>query len=449
MEFLGGTPAGMLTTFLVLTAAVFTWTHFVARKDRHAYTLAFVLGSAITGVLFISVNGMLAKGIVSNPFLVAGSVLGIAAAWRFLFGPWGSHLKATVLGTFIFWYGLQMLAKMPPTERLATLLATGIAIIPALIWCLIFLHQHRERLSVVVLTFFSGMLSTAPILFYDLIQRKGIELHFFLFRVAPENLNVSSKAFVSDTIVGVPGIHGTVLVTLVSFLLVGTIEELSKNWVVRKSDRNFFSSIDDVIELSIIAAIGFAFAENVVNPTYFSGFVQNYLIDPPKPLWGIFLGGVLGRAVITNMVHIVSSGLFGYYYGLAFYASPVLRDEENEGRRHPIILLLHRILHVKSETIYYEEKIVEGFLVAIGVHGLFDFLVTLPEVLPGNPQTIGDLLGIGGALGGISLFLVPSLLYTVGGWLLLVYLFNKKENLKEFGHVVDTQVFEQRWRKEG
>lgn len=441
------TPLGRVITFLIVSLIIAAVTRGVTRRVDWNMMLAFTVGSAITVILFWSTRALSIEGTFANPFFVTAFVLAIVAAWRFLFGPWDVGVKATVLGTFTFWYALDMLAGQDPSDRLSTVLATSVAIIPAVIWCIVFLRQHRERLSIVLLTFLAGMLSTAPILFYDFLQRRGLELHAFLFRIVPENFHRSSETFVSDTLVGVPGVHGTVIVTLVSFLLVGVIEELSKNWVVRKSDRNFFSSIDDVIQLSIVAAIGFAFAENVVNPSYFAGFIQNYLISPPQPQWGLFFGGILGRAVLTNMVHIVSSGLFGYYYGLAFFAGPLLREEADSGRRHPLLTALHRVLQVRSETIYAEEKVLEGFLFASIVHGLFDVLVTLPEILPGHPQTFGDLAGMGGVLGSINLIVIPALLYTVGGWLLLVYLFSKKEDLKEFGHIVDTQVFEQERRR--
>ncbi|MBR9703485.1 PrsW family intramembrane metalloprotease, partial [Candidatus Woesearchaeota archaeon] len=207
--------------------------------------------------------------------------------------------------------------------------------------------------SIVVLTFFSGCLSTAPILFYDAVVKNGYELHFFLFRITPESFMNSSRTFVGQALTGTSGIlSASVAVTVVSFVLVGVIEEWSKHWVTRKSDPAYFSSINDVIQLSIIAAIGFAFAENVVNPNYFLAFVKNFLVSTASPDWGMFLGSVFGRSIITNMVHITCSGVLGYFYGLAFFAKPALEDDRAHGRRHLFILFLHRFTGASRIQLY-------------------------------------------------------------------------------------------------
>jgi hypothetical protein len=82
-----------------------------------------------------------------------------------------------------------------------------------------------------------------------------------------------------------------------------------------------------------------------------------------------------------------------------------------------------------------------GLLAAIVLHGVFNFLVTLPDILPDNPQSVADLLGDGapGFLGNIPLLLIPALLYVVGGFWLLTSLFMRKENMVERGHVVSKE----------
>jgi hypothetical protein len=84
-----------------------------------------------------------------------------------------------------------------------------------------------------------------------------------------------------------------------------------------------------------------------------------------------------------------------------------------------------------------------GIMIAIFLHALSNFLVTLPDVLPGNPRTFGELLGspAGSPLHYIALLLIPALVYVVGGFWLLTALFERKENAKERGHVVATEMY--------
>ncbi len=413
-------------------------------KDRYQYFFAFVLGTIVTWILIAFKRSFFETGVGQDPFLMALGITCVVIGWKFLFGPWNATIKATVLGTFLFWVIYAILRFKTHQQLIATGLAAVVAIIPVVVWCKLFLGFHRERLSVVLLAFFAGMLSTVPILFYSELTQRSIELNFFLFKIVPMNYGATSGSFVSQSIFhSVKGTHSVVLMTLVTYLMVGVIEEASKSWVLRHSSKEFFRSIDDALQLAIVVAIGFAFAENLVNPTYFVGFVTDYLITPSSPQWGPFIGSVVGRAILTNMVHIVSTGVAGYFFGLAFFVSPLIRDQFAEGKRHPIIAMMHRMLSVKSEAIYARIQMSLGLLFAIVLHGVFDFTVSLSDILPGHPATIGALLGQppSSFMSGIAITLIPSILYVVGGFWLLSYLFERKEDMKEFGAIVETQSF--------
>jgi hypothetical protein len=422
---------------LVSVAAEFLWP-----KAKY-YVFAFSIGTLVTFILVGFYYMLFDRTVAQDPFFMALGIVCVVIAWRFLFGPWRPKVKATVLGTFILWLGVHMLLKEAPTQRSAHLLATFIAFIPAVIWCMLFLKEHKQRMSLVILMFFSGMLSTAPILFYDALVRHKVELQFFLFKITPENFTRSSNAFVSGNLVGVTGMRSTLIATLISFMIVGLIEEFSKFWVLKKSGRKFFSSIDDVLQLGIIVAIGFAFAENVMNPSYFLAFVSSYLINPAVPQWGAFMGNVLGRAILTNMVHILSTGVLAYFYGKMLFAGPILEEEHNAGKIHPIPLLLHKIFRMPEKMIYKREAIILGLTSAVVLHGMFNFLVTLPDLLPGNPRTIGDVFGSApeSPLHYIALLIIPSLFYVVGGLWILSILFYKKQCMKERGVLVEADTF--------
>ncbi len=435
----GPTKAAIFFTGIGLFGLIAQWIWPHAKN----YVFAFSVGTLATFIL-LGFNHMLFAGTVQqNPFFMALGIVCVLLAWRFLFGPWSPHVKATVIGTFIFWVGVHLYCNEAPSERSARLLATLIALVPAMIWCALFYKEHRQRLSLAVLMFFSGMISTAPILFYDAMVRHGVELHFFLFTIKPENFTRSSNAFVTGNLVGVTGMRSTLIATMISFLLVGLIEEFSKFWVLRSSGRRFFSSIDDVLQLGIIVAIGFAFAENVLNPSYFLAFVQQYLMIPSTPQWGAFIGNVLGRAILTNMVHVLSTGTLAYFYGKLLFAGSLLEEEHKTREHHPIPRILHTVLRLPVKSVFREENMILGIVSAVFLHGLFNFLVTLPDLLPGNPRTLGDLFHAaeGSPLHYVALLIIPSLFYVVGGFWILSILFYKKECMKERGVLVQTDAF--------
>ena len=412
-------------------------------NDRRPYVFfGYLAGSFIAAASMAFTRSL--NQLDGNAFMLAVGVLVIVGLWKFLFGPWNPRIKVAVLGTFVFWIAVDLLQKQDGTaERIAMLLATLVAAIPAAIWCILFLKQHKNKITTVVLTFFAGMLSTAPILFYDHVVRSGYDLHFFLFRITPEHFMRSSKTFVTHALTGQSGvISASVAATIVSFILVGVIEEWSKHWVVKKSDRATFSSITDVIQLSVIAGIGFAFAENVINPSYFIAFIKDYLIRPQVPQFLPFLGSVFGRSIITNMVHITCSGILGYYYGLAFFARPVMEDDRAQGKRHHLVSFIHKTLRVRRVLVFKHVAMMQGLVISMGAHSLFDTMVSLPEVLPGRPQTIGAMLGMSsGPLNMINIVMLAAFIYVFGGWVLLRYLFKKRRDVKEYGQVLNQEVF--------
>jgi uncharacterized membrane protein YidH (DUF202 family) len=396
------------------------------------YVFAALTGTVITFALIGFERSVFSPLSNNDPFVITMGLVCIIVAWQFLFGPWRPPVKAFVLGTFIFWVTIHMLFAASHAERLAQLLAAGIALIPAIVWCMLFLGYHKQRISMVLLMFFSGMLSTAPILLYDKVLRSGLELQFFLFRIVPESFTQTSNTFVSERIGGGPSYQSTIVATFVSFLLVGLIEELSKFWVLKKSGSSSFRSIDDVMQLGIIVAIGFAFAENVLNPNYFLSFVKEHLVGA-SPDWAGFLGNFLGRSILTNMVHIVSTGIFGYYFGLALFSRSYMNEDRKVGKRIFLPRFLHYVLRLPEEEVFQREMALTGMVVAVCLHGVFNFLVTLPSLLPENPRTIGELVDAapGSPLHFIAILIVPALFYVVGGFWLLTTLFSSERNMKE------------------
>ena len=274
------------------------------------------------------------------------------------------------------------------------LLFIVLALIPVLAWIYLFLRHQPENKVRVALTFGAGMFAVIPIfVFQQEIGRIG------------------------DFLASVGG--GAILTIALAALWVGVYEETAKHWIVKKVDDGFFSSIDDAIQYSIIGALGFAFLENIL---YFHSIWNNPLIDNFWFYYGF-------RSMGSMFLHVFASGIFGYYYGVAHFAQPVLQDKLRLGKRFPLIGWLHRVLHLKSETLFHEEKILEGLLLAAVLHGTFDFLMGMSQHYSneGSPMAA-------------QLWLTLAVPFLVGGFFWLTYLLDKKEDHKQYGHVTDERT---------
>lgn len=411
------------------------------RKTHYAFGVA--LGTVLSlGLMQIAGIMLDPEKNLSGHGLALGFLL-LIVTWRMLFGPWDARTKATVLGTFLFWIVFHVLFGEDPTQRTAHLLAIVVALIPAVVWCALFLPYHRERVGTVLCMFFAGMLATAPILFYDALSRRGIDLQFFLFRLTPQSFSQSAQTFVLSEWPHLSMLQINIVSMLVSFLIVGVIEEGSKFWVLRSTGEQLVTSIDDVLQLAILVAIGFAFAENINSSGYFVTFVRDYLVSPDKADWLSFAGNVAGRSVLTSMVHIVSTGVCGYFFGLALFAGPYLQEGENGGRRNFLLDWAQRFFGVSRKTVFRRSMIAVGYTIAVVLHASSNFMVSLPDALPGNPRTVGDLVhsSPGSPLHYVALLLLPTLLYVVGGFVLLTSLFLRKENIKERGRLILADTF--------
>lgn len=141
------------------------------------------------------------------------------------------------------------------------------------------------------------------------------------------------------------GVHGSVKSAVFYLLCVGPVEEGAKFLAVflfalRRPD---FKNSSDGIFLAVAAALGFAAGENVV-----------YLLSYGP-------AATAGRLVLGNLGHASFSAAWGYALGVALH----------EDARFSIVL--------------------EGLLLAAVLHGLYDFLLTIPD--PGPAFAI-VLLGV-------------------------------------------------------
>ena len=228
-----------------------------------------------------------------------------------------------------------------------------IAIVPALIWTALFLKKHRENKWVVFFTFLGGIFAAQLILLYKGYWDSSLNLIFAKVTLIDFRSNISSM-FVS-----------TALAAFVTFMGVGAMEEFFKFGVMKMLNKNFFRSIDDVINLAIISALGFSFYENML---YFN--VQ----------WGnmnthAFIMLAISRVTIVTMVHMLCSGVLGYYFGHAYFASPILRLQHVQKKRHPVLVFFKDLLHMRKSHLYHNEMATIGLVLAMLLHAIYDFIL--------------------------------------------------------------------------
>lgn len=265
-------------------------------------------------------------------------------------------------------------------------LTTLMAAIPATIWGVIFYKKDPVDKPRTALTFLAGILSVLPMLAYK----------WSWDHIPAANIFNYTNQFQADILNLLPHMY-LPLGTILAFMFVGVVEEYLKHIVVVKADRGFFRNIDDAIEFSIIAALGFAFIENILYFYYIWQFQGTEVL----------LVSFVFRGIFSTFAHILFSGIYGYFYGLAYFADPIWAEEQRKDR-HKLIKAFHKIAHFRSSRIYANEKLMEGLLAAVILHAGFNILLEL----------------------GLTSFMVPFLLFGYG---LLDYLFKKKENLKKYG----------------
>ncbi len=264
-----------------------------------------------------------------------------------------------------------------------------LATIPALIWGYIFYLKNPYKRSVIFYAFFLGATAVFPILFYKYLWQFFPWINAFKYTQGYE-----------ANVLGISHFLAIPMSVILTFSIVGIIEEFMKHIAVRAMGKNEFQDIDDVIELSILCALGFSFTENIM---YFHNIwvhqgAQNLLIP------------FIFRSIFSTFAHVLFSGVMGYYYGIAHFATPILRQQKH------IVWprLMEKIFGIDDELIYSVQNLTQGFIIAAGLHAVFNVLLEMNW----------------------TLLIIPFLL---GGYTYLSYLFEKKENHKKYGYLTNRE----------
>ncbi len=311
------------------------------------------------------------------------------------------------------------------TETITSLLGYGLlALIPVFLWLYWFRNHLPKKRSYIVTTFVAGMVSVLPIKLYEKYWDQAILSleHTNLFKHLVSLLELQS--------VGSLGIYAvaTVLVMCAIFLftglvmgileifsgdnsfkvfrqkfrlalespfffvtvgvfcgciafmstlslhekiwmfmVVGMLEEFTKHLVLRFSDEEKIHSVGEALQFSIIVALGFAFVENVI---YFNSMGNMGMFSVQQLVLLIVL-----RSIISVGAHVCFSAILGYYYGLAKFSTQVYQEEEFLHKNHFLIKTLNQVLHCKPSVLFHEQKMMEGVILAMFLHGAFNSLL--------------------------------------------------------------------------
>lgn len=264
-----------------------------------------------------------------------------------------------------------------------------LACIPAMIWGHLFYRKNPQNRHLIKLTFIAGALAVFPILIYKALWQFMPWIN--AFKIAE---NYKNDLIGLSTFAVIP------LSIIITFMLVGLIEEIMKLLAVKAVDEDEIKTVDDAMEFFVVAACGFAFTENIL---YFYNILITY---GPQHILMPFLF----RSSFSTLAHIIFSGVLGYYYGVAHFAAPILQEEIRKNRKK-WTRGLYKIFNFRREKLFYEEHIFEGLILSIGLHALFNILLEMNW----------------------TFLIVPFL---AAGYTALNYLFEKKQNHKNYGKLL-------------
>ena len=141
-----------------------------------------------------------------------------------------------------------------------------------------------------------------------------------------------------------------------------------------------FRTIDDVISISILAAIWFSFVENIIYFWYkFESLTRILDINSITEIWAWdliqFLSFVFIRVSVVTMIHVLCSWVFWYHYWLAHFAKPELVYEIRQWRKHPVVDFLHKLFRTAEDKIFMYEQLFIALWLSVLLHWIYDLVV--------------------------------------------------------------------------
>lgn len=295
-----------------------------------------------------------------------------------------------------------------------------VSLVPILLWFSFFHRKYKQRFRHVFLSFSAGMMSVIPIKLYEkywdqallffeninlfeyissltntpslaklfaFVSLSGIValglfvftafLMFFLEVLSGDNtikayrhkvgkILESPLLFVSIGLISgilAYGLSLSVHERIWFFVIVGMLEEYIKYLVLRFTNEESIHRIRDAIGYAIVVALGFAYVENIL---YFKNFItQSSLMS--VQFWLLF--GL--RSTISVTAHVCFSAILAYFYGIAFFSKEMYQYELDH-HHGGCVSWCHKLLHLKGSVLFHEQKMMEGMLLAMFLHAVFN-----------------------------------------------------------------------------
>ncbi len=229
-----------------------------------------------------------------------------------------------------------------------------LAFVPVAVWLYILFVDKKEDKKMLALVFSGGILAVLTVFAIQYIWVYVPSIDPFLWI---EN-NITDQTYY---FVGI-------------FIVVGVMEEIVKQMMVRYVDTKtvLIQTINDSIRFSLVAALGFAFAENIV---YFKNVIMTQEIQTVVVTF-------LFRSVFTACAHMVFSGIFGYFFGIAKFTIDITKHRHWEGKVYLGVHIISRLFQMPYAQAFKEYKILQGLFVAIILHAIFNYVLQMNMILP-------------------------------------------------------------------
>lgn len=254
------------------------------------------------------------------------------------------------------------------SQWMPIIVSVVLAIIPVVIWLAILYRQDEEK-GLYVKTFLFGTFSVVPPFVLIVLFKYFPQLDFY--------------QSIADNI------HSLGAAIVLTNLFVAIIEELGKNLILRIIDKRhpeYIQTLSSALKLSICAGLGFAFAENIF-------YFYHHFGDTIPELISLFIG----RSFLTMCMHMVASGIFGYFFAIGKFSADITEMARWEGEKMAFVHFLSRITGKMAFQVVREVKNVTGLLIAMALHVTFnvcvDFSIQYNNSLFSLPPILVVILG--------------------------------------------------------
>lgn len=288
--------------------------------------------------------------------------------------------------------------------------STVLAAFPVIIWLSV-IHKEGEEKGLYIRTFLLGTLAVIPPF-----------ILIWVFNRFPQ-LDIYSE--ITRTV------EAVALAALYTNIVVGIVEEIAKNVIVRVIDKRhpeYFQTITSALKLSLCAGLGFAFAENIF---YFYSIWTN-----PQFSYGDLFSTFVFRSMFTMCGHMVFSGIFGYYFGIGKFAADITEQARWEGSQLRFARFISKITGKMTFQVVREFKNLTGLFLAMALHASFNVSLDLEHKLP------SILIVVVGAL------YILYLIQTKSGHLLFSSIKRKRSSMASGDQDVVLELLGM-WTKEG